>query len=302
MEVAMAHAAARIPSRRRLATVVLAVAVALSAVGCELADPAGEGTLRYRDDVFAEVTRTNGITYGQATGYNGQPQVLALDLYRPTGDTNTSRPAVVWVHGGSFRSGNRSSAELVDQATYLGKKGYVGASITYRLTPNGCTTISSECLTAMSYAAEDARAAVRFLRANAATYGIDPTRIAIAGTSAGAITALNLAFGVGGEGTSGTPGVSSEIRSAVSLSGAVYFPGLIEPVDKPTLLFHGTADNLVTYQQAKTTYEQARADGLVSWLITYQDAGHVPYAQQRDDILRRTRNFLYHTLDLAHAA
>lgn len=293
---------ARIPSRRRLASLVLAVTLALVAVGCEIADPAGSGTLRYRDDVFTAVTRTNGITYGQATGYSGATQVLALDLYQPTGDTNTSRPAVVWVHGGSFAGGTRTSAEIVDEATVFAKKGYVGASISYRLTPRGCTTVTAECLTAMNYAAEDARAAVRFLRANAATYGIDPTRIAIAGTSAGAITALNLAFGIGGEGSSGTPGVSSEVRSAVSLSGAVYFPGLIDPTDKPTLLFHGNQDTVVTYQQAVATYDAAKADGLVSWLLVYDGAGHVPYAAQREDILRRTRNFLYATLDLAHAA
>ncbi len=295
----MPVAAVRILSRRRLAGVVLAAVLALTAAGCELADPKGDGPMRFRDDVFSAVTRTNGITYGQAPGWSGETQVLAFDMYEPTGDTSTVRPAIVWVHGGSFAGGARTSPELVDQATVFAHKGYLSISITYRLTPRGCTQVNGECVTAMTYAAEDARAAVRFLRANASTYRIDPSRIAIAGTSAGAITALNLAYGVGSEGNSGTPGVSSEVTTAVSLSGALYFPTAIDASDKPALLFHGTSDNLVAYDLARTTHETAASAGLISKLVTWEGAGHVPYAQNRDEILRLTRNFLYHTMTVA---
>ena len=68
----------------------------------------------------------------------------------------------------------------MNEATTFAKLGYVGASINYRLYPSGCTTNYqlATCVQEMTDAQHDAQAAVRFLRANAATYGVDPTRIA----------------------------------------------------------------------------------------------------------------------------
>ena len=259
--------------------------------------PEGPAPLRYRDDVFSSVTTTTGITYGQAVKQDGTPLTLQLDLYRPTGDTATDRPLMIWVHGGSFAFGTRTSAELVDQATALSRKGYVNASITYRLSAQGCTVINAGCVESIVDATEDAQAAVRFLRAHAADYGIDPTRIAIGGTSAGAITALHVGAGLSVPGNSGTPGVSSEVSSAVALSGANYLGG-IDATDAPSLLFHGTADPLVPYSLAVQTRDRSIQAGVASYLITWPGDGHVPYLPHRDQIMGLTTNFLYHTLDL----
>ena len=68
------------------------------------------------------------------------------------------------------------------------------------------------------------------------------------------------------------------------------------------MLFHGTADTVVPYQWAVNTFNAATAAGLKVWLISYQGAGHVPYVQNRADILTKTTNFLWWALDLAHAA
>lgn len=287
--------------RRLLLVVVAAVALLVSGCGLRTITPPGDAPLRYRDAVFSEVTTTGGITYGRATKQDGETIDLALDLYRPTGDTVTGRPAVVWVHGGSFAFGNRTSPEIVDEATTLAKKGYVTASISYRLSERGCTSVSDECITAIVDAKHDAQAAVRFLRAHAGDYGIDPGRIAVGGTSAGAITALNVAYGSDDVGTSGTPGESSTVRAALSLSGAsiTTTPSAGEPA---ALLFHGTADNLVPYQWAERTVRQAREAGLIAELTTWEGDGHVPYSQHRQQILDQTTNFLWFTMDLAHAA
>ena len=59
------------------------------------------------------------------------------------------------------------------------------------------------------------------------------------------------------------------------------------------MLFHGTADNVVPYQWAVNTYNDAIAAGLDSFLTSWVGAGHVPYAQNRTDILEETRNFLW---------
>ena len=150
--------------------------------------------MRYRDPIFNAVTVTPNLTYGTAVNLEGQTITLQLDMYQPTGDAVTARPAIVWVHGGSFTSGNKTSAELVDEATTFSMEGFVNVSIDYRLESPGCSGSFSNCVPAIQEAAADAQTAVRFLRTNAATYGIDPNRIAIGGSSAGAITALNVGY------------------------------------------------------------------------------------------------------------
>lgn len=278
------------------------VVLALVASACDLrlTAPGGTGPLRYRDELFTAVTKTTAITYGSAVSQTGVTQTLQLDAYRPTGDTLTSRPAIIWIHGGSFRSGSRTSPEIVDEANVFAKKGYVTFSISYRLSTNGCTVPTAECVEAIIDAREDAQAAVRFVRANAATYGVDPTRIAVAGTSAGAITALEVGYGSETPGNSGTPGVSSKVSAAVSLSGTRILT-TANPGEPAALLFHGTADNLVPYSSATATITAAHDAGLTAELTTWDGAGHVPYAAHRTEILDQTTNFLYWTMNLTNA-
>jgi acetyl esterase/lipase len=255
--------------------------------------PPGPAPLRYRDLVFSNVSTTTNVTYGSAVNNSGQTVTLQLDIYEPTGDTVTERPAIVWVHGGSFCCGDKSSAEIVDEATTFARKGYFNVSINYRLEPGGCAGGPS-CGIAILEALADAQTAVRFLRTNEATYGIDETRIAIGGTSAGAITALNVGF-------TSSEDPTSAVGAAVSLSGA-HLVTSIDSGDAPSLLFHGTSDNVVPYAWAASTWNQANAAGLDSFLTSWVGAGHVPYAQHRTEILDQTTNFLYWELDLATAA
>ncbi|TML90388.1 MAG: hypothetical protein E6G06_12655 [Actinobacteria bacterium] len=286
---------------RRL-LVLVTVSLALATTGCYLITPPGPAPLRYRDAVFSTVNTTSNVTYGSAVDQTGQTVTLKLDVYSPAGDPVTSRPAIVWVHGGSFSGGDKTSPELVDEANTFAKKGYVNVSINYRLVAGGCSASSptGACVQAIIDAMHDAQAAVRFLRANAATYGVDGSRIAIGGTSAGAITALNVGFNPDDVGNSGNPGESSAVRGAVSLSGAKIL-GSAGAGDSSSLLFHGTADPLVPYQWAVNTVNEARGAGLTSYLTTWEGAGHVPYTQHRTEILDQTRNFLYFELDLANA-
>ena len=282
--------------RARLIGSLVAV-LAIVVTGCDWPNipPPGTAPVRYRDAIFNAVTVTDNVTYGSAVNQEGQTVTLQLDLYQPTGDTITARPAIVWVHGGSFCCGDKSSAELVDEATTFSKEGYVNVSINYRLESPGCTGSFSNCLAAIAEATADAQTAVRFLRTNATTYGVDPNRIAIGGSSAGAIAALNVGYS-----TAADP--ASRVRAALSLSGAQVDVGTIEPGDAPAIDFHCTTDPLVPYQWSVNTINSAKAQGLDAFLESWNETCHVPYAEHRQQILDQSRNFLWWEMDLAHAA
>jgi carboxylesterase type B len=277
--------------------VPLVAVLAIVAAGCDWPNigPPGNGPVRYRDAIFNSVTVTSNVTYGSAVNLENQTIPLQLDMYQPTGDTVTSRPAIVWVHGGSFCCGDKTSSELVDEATTFSKEGYFNVSINYRLESPGCSGTLSNCGVAIQEAAADAQTAVRFLRTNAATYGIDPNRIAIGGSSAGAITALNVGY-------SSSEDPSARVRAAVSLSGTQGGVGTISPGDAPAIDFHCTTDPLVPYQAAVNTINAAKAQGLDAFLESWNETCHVPYAEHRQQILDQSRNFLWWEMDLAHAA
>ncbi|MGQ0826343.1 MAG: alpha/beta hydrolase [Actinomycetota bacterium] len=278
---------------RRPLVIALAV-VGLLSTGClPTIRPGGPAPLRYRDLVFGTVSVTSNIEYGTAVNQLNETVSLKMDVYQPNGDTVASRPAIVWIHGGGFSSGTKTSPEIVDEANEFARRGFVSVSISYRLWPGGCFPVSAQCVIAIGQAAEDARNAVKYLRDNVTTYGIDTTRIAAAGTSAGAITALNVGY------DSSDP--AKAVRATVSLSGAKIGPSA-GPGDAPSLLFHGTNDSLVPYQWAVNTVNEAKAAGLRSFLTTWEGAGHVPYVQNRQQILDQTTNFLYWDMNLALAA
>jgi carboxylesterase type B len=287
--------------RLRLLPAVVGMVVLLAGCDLHLLVPDGPAPLRYRDEVFAEVTTTRDVIYGSAVDQNGQTIPLQLDIYEPTSDTVEARPAIVWVHGGGFSQGTKTSPELVEQANLFARKGYLNVSINYRLWSGGCFPVTAQCVQAIVDAKHDAQAAVRFLRANADTYGVDADRIAIAGTSAGAITALNVGYGPEDVGNSGNPGFPSTVRGAVSLSGAA-LTTTPNAGEAKALLFHGTADQIVSYQWAVDDVNTAKSLGLDAFLTSWQGEGHVPYGAHRDEIHDQTTNFLYWTLDVANAA
>lgn len=285
----------RVMRIRRLVPLI-AVLVVLAA-GCAWPEvtPPGTAPVRYRDPIFGAVTVTNDISYGSAVNLSNQTINLTLDMYQPTGDTVTSRPAIVWVHGGSFAGGNKSSPELIDEANTFAKAGYVNVSINYRLESPGCSGNLSNCVQAIQEATADSQTAVMFLRTNAATYGIDPNRIAIGGSSAGAIAALNVGYS-----TSEDP--AAAVRAVVSISGAHIVAGTISAGDAPALDFHCTTDPLVNFQWEVDTVALAKAAGLDAFLESWNETCHVPYVAHRQQILDQERNFLWWEMDLAHAA
>ena len=284
---------------------------------------------RYASDVFTSVDKDSNVVYGSNQNWFGTTQSLIMDVYEPNADTETARPLIIWAHGGSFQVGSKTDADVVTLADKFVKKGYVFASIDYRVTFFPLT--QAEGIKAVMRAVHDMKASIRFFykdRATTDTYKIDTTKIYIGGTSAGAITALHLAYldqeceileymnpndlsDFGGiQGNSGNPGFSTEIQGVMSLAGALASYGWMEAGDPPLCSTHGTEDATVRYNRgfvmagatsimeldgSRVIKEHADAIGVQNNFYTHNGAGHVPHASSAaymDTTVNFIRDFL----------
>lgn len=240
---------------RAVAAGVVSVAVlSLSAAAVPGASASAPG-VRYLDPVFTDVQVTRDLVYGRAETAAGQARDLHLDLYEPAGDSEVDRPVFIWAHGGFFTRGDKSEIGAI--APFMSTRGWVTISIEYRLDPylpEGLEGYLSDVdlpynLARLGEAIRDAQhdmqAAVRWVRANAPAYGLDPDRIATGGFSAGATTSMAVAYNSDDPGDSGNPGHPSHVRAAIG-TGTLNVPFLdIHPdlaVEPPVAMFHGEDD------------------------------------------------------------
>ena len=171
-------------------------------------EPGIEGKTIIPKTVLDKLDEHLDVTYAQ---YGDR--TMQLDLFRPK-NASEKLPAIVCIHGGGWRKGSKINHRKVAQA--LAAQGYVTASIDYRL---------SEEATFPAHI-HDCKAAVRFLRANAAKYGIDSDHIGAIGHSAGGHLAALLATSGGVaelEGDGGNSEYSSTIQAVVPMGGQTDF-------------------------------------------------------------------------------
>jgi len=149
---------------------------------------------RYSVNSFDEIIRE---TYTYATK-NGEE--LKIDVYQPGNDSDFERATIIYVHGGGFSSGQRDSEKIQQFCNNLAGYGYVVASISYRLTRKdkpgafGCNCPAEEKLNTFISAIQDVQDATFFLIQNREQFGIDPQKIILSGSSAGAEAVLKAAY------------------------------------------------------------------------------------------------------------
>lgn len=153
--------------------------------------------------VFTEnqIDSTVNIVYGTAVNNAGLSEDLMLNIYYPSAEVETmsARPLIVLMHGGMFISGSRSN--LTTACIEFAKRGYVAATIGYRLgwtfVPN-CQMVTPAVVIssnrAIYRAIQDLHASMRYLVHHAASYSIDTAWIFAGGVSAGAFATADMAF------------------------------------------------------------------------------------------------------------
>jgi len=201
----------------------------------------GQGLKRYQNEIFGSYQVQSNIPYGKVLA-----KPLYLDAYTATGDTVSQRPMVLFIHAGGFQTGDKVSgfAKLVCAA--MAKRGYVAASIEYRLT----SPIANDtaCFEAM----------LRALNWNR----VDNTF----------------------EGTSGNPGFSSRVQAVISNWGALGDTAWMKKGDVPVYCVHGTSDSTIYYNlipaygpfrfSSKYIVMAAQQKGIVNGLRLFYQAGH----------------------------
>ncbi|MBL6663580.1 MAG: carboxylesterase family protein [Flavobacteriales bacterium] len=265
---------------------------------------------RYESEIFDEVSKTV-VEYTDVYDWSALDSGLDMDIYQPVGDTAINRPVLIFAHGGVYVTGNKDNPPMISLCEAFAKRGYVTASIQYRLTsslsllsPNASDIFSQTVLNSVS----DMKAAVRYFRKDVAennnAYGINPNFIFVGGYSAGAVTAAHLSViddnqvpaefqsfydEAGGiEGNSGNSGYSSEVSGAILLAGAINTLDFIDADDEPTVSLHASDDNTVSYECANALgnaslpylcgsgkiHEELENVGVINDLYTFPSGGH----------------------------
>lgn len=272
---------------------------------------------RYVSQVFTTVDTTATVLYGNNTTYSGNNQDLYMDIYEPTGDLALQRPVVVLAFGGSFISGDREDMDGL--CRYYAQRGYVAVTIDYRLYDGPLFPFpDSVALTdVVIKAVGDMKAAVRFLRQDAATtntYRIDSNYIFVGGISAGGIVANHTAYlgaddsiatneqmainnngGFEGNSSSNANLYGSSVQGVINFSGALRAANYIDANDPPLFSAHDDGDGVVPYgndfatiggfpivyvEGSQSMAIQANLVAIPNYLLTIPNStGHVSYFQ-----------------------
>jgi len=246
----------------------------------------------------AELVVPDNVVFEKNLEYaNPDDQHLQLNLARPKQGAGPF-PVVLCIHGGGFRAGSREGYNQL--CLTLAQQGYAAATMSYRLAPKY----------QFPAAVHDTKAAVRWLRLNAAKYSLDPARLGVTGGSAGGhlVQFLGVTAGVPEFEGADNPGPASAVSCVVNFYGPsdftqsygksvdahevlpLWLGGNLEqarlrhiqssplnwvtPHAAPTLLVHGTEDKYVAYEQAVWMRDRLKACGAEVELLTLEGAGH----------------------------
>lgn len=264
---------------------MMILASLLAAMALALPQERDQERTRGKTEIPQGVEVVRDVEYGKVAG-----TPLLLDIYRPKERSKEPIPAVIFIHGGGWKAGDKADGRFATRTATLAGRGFFAVSINYRLTRSN-----------LAAEVEDCTCAVRWLRANAEKHGVNPDKIGVWGSSAGGHLALMVAYTAGRpefQGTGGHEGVSSRVTAVCSWYGPTDLAGLtlgkgdakegaggddkkrLSPLTyaekdiPPTLLIHGDKDQTVPFAHSERLAEAIqRAEGDVT-LVRVKNGNH----------------------------
>ncbi|ANY20099.1 acetyl esterase [Tsuneonella dongtanensis] len=253
-----------------------------------LAALAGQGAIAVASSTGTsapEPQKTGGIVYGFGATENGS-MPLHLDLYAPQSPCTSPRPAVVFIHGGGFVERSNSGNAVPTIAAALAAEGIATLSIQYRLQgdrpaaspryakfPEDFRKADPDRFGARSAAAaaaaEDTVAAMNWLAVKGKEFCLDSGRVGLWGASAGAMTALNVAYALDDFGID-----APRPRAVVDYYGQLFLDGVMDLGEPPLLIVHGDADEVVSPSAATALAKSSAAAGIPFAHTTIRGGGH----------------------------
>lgn len=300
--------------RPRFFKVMWLLALSVAIFSCEAEDEDDEygptngqnitnGGTRYQNTIFTNALVTRNVSFGSAEKTGGGTEQLEMTIFQGEGDNEANRPVVILGPGGGFADLGFQTMEAY--AELLARAGFVAGVINYRLNESNDRG-QERMMLAVVQAVQDMKAAVRFFRKDAGTdnqYKVNPNKIFVGGYSAGAVTALHLAYlegtseapaalatiienNGGWEGSSGNPGYSSAVSGVINLAGGVLDINYIDAGEPALYSVHGTSDQVVAYNSgpadgtpvvlygSQPIHVQAQTVGISSELLALTGGDH----------------------------
>ena len=210
---------------------------------------------------------------------------LFMSVYEPSAVAPAveGKPLVMFMFGGGFEEGDRDSEWYQEWFRQLTTNGYRVISIDYRLGLKGVgnSTIekASRLENAIHIAMEDLFSATEFIIDNAESLGVDPEKIVISGSSAGAITAMQAEYEI-----CNRTALSKKLPRGFRYAGVMSFSGAVLTINgklkyksmpSPTLMLHGTADKIVPYKQFRYKKSGMYGSGYIARYFKKSDFEYV---------------------------
>lgn len=228
----------------------------LLAFTCTAAAQQSAAPARFKDPVFGEIRIQKNLLYKTTIPAGTKKKYYQFDFYEPLTDTAPCRPLIIWLHGGGFKFGKKTSAGTPVWSQTFAQRGYVCAAINYRLSKKHPLKNFPDLLAGCSTAIEDVQQAVDFFKLHYRQFRIDTNHIILGGNSAGGMIALQAVYSSPWEmaklahsADSIMPGNfvhnPQHIAAVISCWGALFNGSWLKNGTTPIVCIHGSADRVV---------------------------------------------------------
>jgi acetyl esterase/lipase len=248
------------------------------------------GKRLYKDPVFEDVSVMENVFYRDGKTAGIKKKYSLLDLYEAKGNNLSSRPLIIWMHGGGFKYGNKKSNGIPVWCKTFAQRGYLCAAINYRLSKKKPLRKFPDLVDGCTEAIKDAEDVISFFKTNHERYRIDTNLIILAGNSAGAMIALQAVYSSPYEmaklinrkryDTLPRSHNRFNIHAIVSFWGALYDSTWLNNAKVPVAVIYGSRDKIVPPENkgplsgGKAIYRYASSIGIPVAVKVYEGTGH----------------------------